>query len=84
MRSLTPSCLIATILLTSCAGNKPLEPQTTYIPVTVSCVESVPDVPQECVPPDRTMFSSAKCYLLDLSNWKRYGEELRTVVIGCQ
>jgi len=61
----------------------PQEPVVIKIPVSVACVDKVPDAPEKCKPKDSSRPETLRCVLVDKIRGDAYIKELSAILAAC-
>ena len=61
----------------------PQEPVVVKIPVSVACVDKVPDAPEKCKPKDSSRPETLRCVLVDKIRGDAYIKELSAILAAC-
>jgi hypothetical protein len=61
----------------------PQEPVVVKVPVSVACVDKVPDAPEKCKPKDSSRPETLRCVLVDKIRGDAYIKELSAILAAC-
>jgi hypothetical protein len=61
----------------------PQEPVVVKVPVSVACVDKVPDAPEKCKPRDSSRPETLRCVLVDKIRGDAYIKELSAILAAC-
>jgi hypothetical protein len=61
----------------------PQEPVVIKVPVSVACVDKVPDAPEKCKPRDSSRPETLRCVLVDKIRGDAYIKELSAILAAC-